>query len=97
MKAYLISEVEVQDARMYAEYGAAAKPIITQYGGRYLVLGGKTTPLSGGWNPERLIVIEFESLEQLQKCFGSDAYKQIAPLRLGSTRSRSVVVEGALE
>ncbi|MCD6319928.1 MAG: DUF1330 domain-containing protein [Candidatus Desulfofervidaceae bacterium] len=29
--------------------------IISKYGGRYLTRGGKITPLSGNWNPERII------------------------------------------
>jgi uncharacterized protein (DUF1330 family) len=74
-----------------------AVPIITQYGGRYLVSGGKTVPLSGAWNPERLIVIEFGSLDRPQKCFASEEYKRIAPLWLGSTSSRSIIAEGSPE
>jgi uncharacterized protein (DUF1330 family) len=97
MKAYLIAEIEVLDAQMYAEYTRAAQPIVMQYGGRYIVRGGNTLPISGDWNPERLLVLEFGSLTELQNCFACDAYKLIAPLRLASTRSRSVVVEGVPE
>jgi uncharacterized protein (DUF1330 family) len=93
-KAYLVADIEVLDAAVYREYAAKAEPIILRHGGRYLVRGGKTIPLAGGWNPERLLVIEFDSPEQLQNCFASEEYRLIAPLRLRSTRSRSVLVEG---
>lgn len=93
-KAYLVADIEVVDPDTYGEYVRAARPIVEQYGGRYLVRGGRIIPLSGGWDPQRLLVIEFDSLERLQSCFASDAYRLIAPLRLASTRSRSVIVEG---
>jgi uncharacterized protein (DUF1330 family) len=94
MKAYLIAEIHVLDAKRYGEYVKAAQPIVMEHGGRYLVRGGKTVPVSGEWNPERLLVIEFDSPAQLRDCFACDAYKRIAPLRLASTHSRSVIVEG---
>ncbi len=97
MKAYLVADIQVLDARIYEEYVKAAQPIVLQHGGRYLVRGGSTLPVSGDWNPKRLLIIEFDSLPQLQDCFGSEAYKRIAALRLASTHSRSVIVEGTSE
>lgn len=97
MKAYLVADIEVLDAAVYAEYVKAAQPIVERYGGRYLVRGGRTLPLAGNWNPERLLVIEFGSLDRLRSCFDCEAYRRIAPLRLASTRSRSVIVEGVPE
>jgi uncharacterized protein (DUF1330 family) len=39
-------------------------------------------------------LIEFEADEQLQKCFGSPDYGEIALLREQSTTSKSIIVEG---
>ncbi len=97
MKAYLVADIEVLDASIYEEYIKAAQPIVLQHGGRYLVRGGSTLPVCGDWDPKRLLIIEFDSLSQLQDCFGSEAYERIAPLRLASTRSRSVIVEETSE
>ncbi|MCE5309575.1 MAG: DUF1330 domain-containing protein [Acidobacteriales bacterium] len=94
MKAYLVADIEVLETGVYEEYVRAAQPIVLQHGGRYLVRGGSALPVCGDWNPKRLLIIEFDSLSQLQGCFGSEEYKRIAPLRLASTRSRSVIVEG---
>ena len=94
MTAYLVADIEVIDSELYRRYTEQAQPVIYRYGGRYLVRGGRATPLSGDWRPERLLIIEFESLEKLRACFDSEAYRRIAPLRERSTRSRSLVVEG---
>ena len=93
MPVYLIADIEVMDAEMYAEYVERAPEVIHKYGGRYLVRGGNAATLSGDWDPERIIVVEFESVERLQECFGSTEYSELAPLREQSTISRSIVVE----
>ncbi len=88
----MIIEVEVTDEKLYAEYVAKVPAVIAKYGGRYLARGS-ATPLSGNWKPERIIVIEFESQEQLHKCFASDEYSLIALLREQSAAGKSIVVE----
>lgn len=94
MSVYMIVEIKVEDEWLYAEYVEKVRAIVEKHGGRYLVRGGVVTPLSGGWNPERVIVIEFESAEQVRRCFSSPAYVELAPLREQSTVSRAIVVDG---
>jgi uncharacterized protein (DUF1330 family) len=48
------------------------------------------------WNPERMILIEFGTLEHLQKCFKSSEYLKLPPLREQSTTSKSIIVDGHL-
>jgi len=95
MAVYMIADLEVIDSEMYGQYMERVRPIVLSHGGRYLVRGGRVLPLAGDWRPERLLVIEFDSLEGLQTCFASEEYREIAPLRERSTRSRSIIVEGA--
>ena len=94
MPVYAIIEIKILDEGPYFEYVKNVRSIVEHYNGRYLVRGGKVTPLFGEWNPERVIVIEFPSMEDLTSCFGSDEYKKVAPLREGSTITRSIIVEG---
>ena len=96
MSVYMIIEIEIRDNELYSKYVEKVPEVIGKYGGRYLVRGGKVTPLSGSWKPERIIVIEFETIEQLQKCFKSTEYLELAPLREQSTISKSIVVDGYL-
>ncbi len=94
MPAYLILEIAIRNKEEYVQYIEKVPAIIKKFGGRYLVRGGKVTPFSGNWNPERIVVIEFTTMEQLQKCFNSPEYREIAPLREQSTISKAIVVEG---
>ena len=58
MAVYMILEIEVVDAETYGQYVQQTPATVAQYSGRYLVRGGAITRLSGGWNPQRMVVIE---------------------------------------
>ena len=94
MAVYMILDIEVVDAETYSEYVQQAPATVEQYGGRYLVRGGVITALSGSWEPQRMVVIEFPTMERFQEWLTSPAYSAISPLRERSTKSKVIVVEG---
>lgn len=94
MAVYIILEIEVVDADAYGSYVKQAPATVAQYGGRYLVRGGAVTPLTGGWDPERMVVIEFPSMERFREWLTSPEYTAIAPLREQATKGKVIVVEG---
>ena len=97
MSVYMIVESKSRDPQSYARYIALVPPIVAKYGGRYLVRGGEVTPLTGGWTPERMIIIEFPSGEHIRRCFSSPEYRKIAPLREAGADLRAVIVPGYAE
>lgn len=94
MPAYVLIEIEIHDKNTYFQYIEKARLIVESYGGQYLIRGGKVTPLFGDWNPERIILIKFPSHEDVEKCFNSEEYLEIAKLRENSTETRSIILEG---
>ena len=95
MSIYFVAEIQqIKDQESYLKYAELASEIVKKYGGKYHVRGGKAVSYFGGWKPGRLIIVEFESREQLQKCFQSAEYRTIAPLRENATTGRAIVVEG---
>ena len=94
MSVYMIIEIEVKDDKLYAEYVEKVPAVIAKYGGSYLARSSQVTPLSGNWKPERIIVIEFETIEHLRRCFGSEEYREIAGLREQSAVGKAIVVDG---
>ncbi len=94
MSVYLLVDITVLDAAQYGEYIRRVPAIVAKHGGRYLVRGGKIVPISGDWQPDRVIVVEFPSFSHIEQWFNSPEYQEIAPLRLGSTRGRVIAVEG---
>jgi uncharacterized protein (DUF1330 family) len=97
VSVYMIIEVQILDHTRYSEYVERVPEIIRKYGGRYLVRGGRITPVSQTWNPERIVVIEFETMDGLRACFSSPEYLEIAPFREGAIIGKSIVVEGNTE
>ncbi|PLX66448.1 MAG: DUF1330 domain-containing protein [Denitrovibrio sp.] len=94
MSVYMIIEtLECLDEDIYTEYKMKAKEIITSYGGKYLASSTKVRSMSGDWNPDRIVIIEFPDMKAFDDCFESDEYKKIAPLRIASVKGKSIAVE----
>lgn len=94
MPAYCILDVEVRDAETYAMYRSQAGPTVEAAGGRYLVRGGAFAVVEPGWDWHRVVVLEFPSVDAALRWYRSPEYQAVLPLRLRSTRSRMLVVEG---
>ena len=95
MSAYLIADVNVENADVYAEYRREVLPLIERFGGRFIVRGGAHEALEGDWRPARLVVIEFPSMAVLKQWYGSPEYKKLIALRQRASRGSLVAVEGA--
>ena len=94
MSAYVIAEVTVTDPQLFAEYGKGVPGTIAAYGGKYLVRGGKTESREGGWAPNRVVVLEFPSMERARTWYDSAEYKPLLAMRLKAAQSRMIFVEG---
>ena len=94
MSVYVVIEIKILDRDIYAHYIERVPLIVKKYGGRYLARGEQITVLSGDWHPERIILLEFDSLEKVRTWLVSPEYTEIAPLRTQSTVSKAIIVEG---
>jgi uncharacterized protein (DUF1330 family) len=94
MSVYMIIDIEVIDPEMYAKYVEKVPPIIKTFGGRYLARGGKITPLSSDWDPERIILLEFPSSKHITRWLMSKEQIPLDEIRRRSTNSKAVIVEG---
>ena len=102
-KIFVVLDITVNDTIMYEQYRIKVEPIIKKYGGKYLVRSGgmafdkdpnkKVIPGEGNWNPDRLIILEWNSMEELQKFINSAEYQKVAELRKNSALTKSVIVK----
>ena len=81
------------DLKAYHEYIKAVQPIVEKYHGRYLTRSENITALNVDWEPDRVILIEFDTKEQLDMCFSSEEYQEISSLRENSVTSKAIVLE----
>jgi uncharacterized protein (DUF1330 family) len=94
MAAYIIVDVEIQDPARYAEYVKVVPATLAAYGGRFLVRGGRAGNLEGDWDPKRIVVLEFDSLERAKAWWASAEYAAPKRLRQSASVTRMIVVEG---
>ena len=94
MAAYVIAEVDVQDAALFEEYRKLVPPTIAQYGGKYVVRGGATETKEGGWAPTRLVVLEFPTMARAREWYHSPEYAPALAMRLKAAKGRLILVEG---
>lgn len=94
MAGYIVVQVKVHDPEGFARYRSMVPATLKAYGGRYLVRGGDWEGLEGAWNPQRLVVIEFNSVEQAKAWWSSDEYAPAKRLREETAESSMIVVEG---
>jgi uncharacterized protein (DUF1330 family) len=94
MPAYVIAQVTVRDAATYQRYRELAPISIAAYGGRYLARGGATMTLTGGWQPTRLVVVEFPSVGEARAWWDSPEYAEAKSIREASADAQIVLTEG---
>ena len=94
MTAYVINDMEVTHAVTFDEYRTLSPATVALYGGRFLARGGATQTLEGRWSPERLVVLEFPSVERAQAWIDSPEYAVARKLRQASSKSNIIVIEG---
>ncbi|MDR2962408.1 MAG: DUF1330 domain-containing protein [Bacteroidales bacterium] len=95
---FFIVNVEIPDQHArtdYDQYIAKVKPIVEGFGGRYIVRSENVTLISGTQKPDRVIVVEFENREALDRCFSSPEYRAVKSLRENSVKTTALIVEQA--
>ena len=92
--AYIIANVSVTNPVQYEEYKKWSGAAMQAHGAEVCVRGGKVEVLEGDWQPERLVVLKFPSLEAARNFNGSPEYAKARASRQGAAIMRMVVVEG---
>ena len=94
MAAYVVVEVDVQDAERYETYKRMVPPTLSAYGGRFIVRGGEAETLEGVWSPGRVVIVEVPSVERAKAWWSSEEYAEAKALRQATAHSRMIVVAG---
>jgi len=94
MAAYVVVDVTSTDPERAAQYRAMSGPSVERHGGRFLARGGALRVLEGDWVPERLVVMEFASIESAQSWFVSEDYREARSVWVDEGVWPIVAVEG---
>ena len=78
----------------HREYMRHTPRLIEQFGGRFIARGGEMVTLEGEANGQRMVVIEFPSLDQAKAFHHSPEYAKARKLREGAGALRLLAIEG---
>jgi len=86
-------DIEVIDPVGYEDYKKLTPPVIKLFGGKYLARSGRNETLEGEWHAQRLVILEFESMEKAKTWINSPEYAPARALRHKYAKTNMVVVD----
>jgi uncharacterized protein (DUF1330 family) len=93
MPAYVIADIDVHDPDGYEEYKRLSSGSADKYGGRFVARGGPVEPLEGGWEPKRIVILEFPDRDAVRRWYDSPEYTEARAVRERTATSRFIVTE----
>lgn len=94
MPAYVIAHIDVKDPARYEDYKKMSPVSIQKFGGRFIARGGQAEVLEGTWQPKRLVLLEFPSVEVAKQWWASEDYRPAKELRQATSVGDMIVIEG---
>jgi uncharacterized protein (DUF1330 family) len=92
---YIIFNVSITDPVQYEEYKKFSTLAMQAHGAEVCVRGGKIEVLEGDWQPERMVVLKFPSVEQAKRFYDSPEYRRAREARTQAAVMCAVLIEGA--
>jgi uncharacterized protein (DUF1330 family) len=94
MPAFILAEVDVTNPAGYESYRPLAGASVAQYGGKFVIRGGKAELVEGSKDPARIVVIEFPDSAAAKRWYNSPEYQEALKIRLANSTGRVLLVEG---
>ena len=94
MPAFVIIELSVLNKEEIIEYQKLAPIAINHFDGKFVVRGGQVTSLEGDWNPERIVIIQFPTVERAKEWWNSEMYSKAKSIRQKVAETKMIIVEG---
>ena len=94
MAGYMIGNITITDPEAFAEYGRQVPGTVTAFGGSYLVRGGAPEAVEGDYDPVRIVVLQFESVEKAKEWYYSPEYAPLREMRMKASTGDVYFVEG---
>lgn len=92
-RGYWMAKVDVTDPERYKDYVAANAEPLAEYGGWFLVRGGRHQLLDGRGR-QRYVVIAFRDLATARACYFSPGYQKALAIRRAASQADHVLISG---
>ncbi len=94
MSAYVIFDVDISNPGRYADFMNGVKPALEAAGARYLARGGAHKVYEGDWEPRRIVLLEFPSVQAWEDFYNGPVYQGLKSVRDECSSARLVSVVG---
>lgn len=94
MAAYIIVDLGIKDAAKFERYKQEVPALIRKHGGEYLVRGGAVRVYEGGWQPKRVVLFRFPTMQAIDDFMNDPEYAELKALRLAIADTDLIAVEG---
>jgi uncharacterized protein (DUF1330 family) len=93
--AYYVAEVEVTDQEGYQkEFVPKAQAVVRAAGAKFIIQGGKTVSLKGEPAKPRVVIQQWENMDQLMRWYNSSEQKALRDVQDKYAKVRMFAVEG---
>ena len=94
MAGFMIGNITVTNPEAFAEYGKRVPGTVAHFGGTYLVRGGTPEKIEGDYDPVRIVVLQFDSVERAREWYDSPEYAPLKEMRLKASKGDLYFVDG---
>jgi uncharacterized protein (DUF1330 family) len=94
MAGYMVGNITVTDPETFAKYGKLVPETVAHFGGAYVVRGGTPEKIEGNYDPVRIVILQFESVEKAREWYDSPEYAPLKEMRLKSSTGDLYFVDG---
>ena len=92
--AYLIADADITDPEQYAEYRKLSTAAMQAHRAEVCVRGEEIEVLEGDWNPRRVVILKFPSMDAARAFWNSREYALARQAREGAAHMRIVLAKG---
>lgn len=97
MKGFLVLDLKITKLEEFLEYAEKIPVQLEKHKGKYIVKGVEPEKVEGDWLPERLVILEFETEQNVKEFLSDPESKELFKIRHSSTKSNLIYALGCEE
>ncbi len=94
MAAYVLVQVTIHDPEAYALYKQLTPETVARHGGRFVVRGGAVEVLEGEQPFERVVLLEFDTVNRAMDWYNSPEYGRARVMREVASTGVVMLLDG---
>ena len=94
MAGYVIVDDRITDEATFSRFRDRVGATVEAYDGNFLVRGGEVEVFHGDWQPDRIVVVEFGSVERAREWLNSPEFSEIWETGARSVEANVIIVQG---